>query len=72
MEMQQLFAIAPSFIQLSCTYDWRFGWSARIAVPAPDGVSWLTETYGPCSAGELVDAASAALEAALAGRTVLD
>jgi hypothetical protein len=71
MENRPMFPVAPSALSVACTYDWRFGWSARVSVPGPDGAEWLTETYGPCDAGELVDAVSAALEAALTGRSVL-
>lgn len=67
-----MFPIAPSAVSVHCSYDWRFGWSARIAVPGADGATWLAETYGPCTPAELVDAVAAALSSALEGRTVLD
>lgn len=60
-----MFRIAPSAVSVHCSYDWRFGWSARVAVPTDDGGSWIAEVYGPCSASELVDAVGAALQAAL-------
>jgi hypothetical protein len=66
-----MLSVAPSALSVACTYDWRFGWSARVSVPGADGSEWLTETYGPCSAGELVDAVSGALAAALEGRSVV-
>jgi hypothetical protein len=62
-----MFRVAPSAMAVACTYDWRFGWSARVSVPGPDGQEWLSETYGPLSPAELVDAVAAALETALAG-----
>ena len=60
--------IAPNVVTVHCTYDWRFGWSARIALPIDGGRRWLSETYGPCSPSELVDAVAGALETALGGR----
>jgi hypothetical protein len=62
----QMFRIAPSAVSVQCTYDWRFGWSARIAVPTDDGLEWTADVYGPCSARELVDVVAAALEGAIA------
>lgn len=67
----QLFRVAPSAVSVVASYDWRFGWSARVSIPGPDGAEWLSETYGPCSAPELVDAVSGALAAALEGRSAL-
>lgn len=56
--------IAPSVVTVQCTYDWRFGWTARVALPIDGGRRWLSETYGPCSPSELVDAVSSALAVA--------
>lgn len=67
-----MFSVAPSAISIACTYDWRFGWSARVSWPTAGGEHWLSETYGPCSPGELVDAVGEALAAALQSRSVVD
>lgn len=62
---RQLFVVAPSRITVVCTYDWRFGWSARLSVPAVDGSEAESDVYGPLSTPELVDAVSSALVALL-------
>ena len=60
-----LFVIAPSRVTVVATYDWRFGWSARLSVPAAGDQGALVDVYGPLSAPELVDAVSSALVALL-------
>jgi hypothetical protein len=72
MEDRPMFSVAPSLVQISCTYDWRFGWSARLSVPLGSEGHWLAETYGPCSPEELVDAVAGALAAALSNRSAID
>lgn len=61
----QMFSVAPSVVTVQCTYDWRFGWSARISVPVFGSDEWHYETYGPCSPSELIDAVAGALGTAV-------
>lgn len=57
----RLFSVAPSYVHLVASYDWRTGWRLRVQVPTGEGPEAGTQVYEDLSTPELLDAASSAL-----------
>jgi hypothetical protein len=63
-----MLAVAPARIYISCSYDWRMGWSLKTTCSADEHHDPLVEVYGPLSSRELVDIVGSIMAALVATR----
>lgn len=61
--------VAPSTFSVTCSYNWRVGWSARLATPGDVAGVYRTREYDGLTADELLDVLASEVAQLLAAGT---